>query len=48
MHLGVSDAGLMQLRGLTQLDWLDLSGTRVTEAGVNELKKALPNVKIGR
>jgi len=31
---------------LSPRDWLDLSGTPVTETGVDELKKALPNVKI--
>jgi hypothetical protein len=33
---------------LTQLRTLDVSNTSVTDAGVNELKKVLPNVRITR
>ena len=44
----VTDAGLAHLRGLTQLEVLYLISTRVTDAGVNELKKALPKVRIQR
>lgn len=39
----VTDAGLEHLRGLMQLRFLDLRGTQVTEAGVRELERALPN-----
>lgn len=42
----VSDAGLMHLRELTNLKWLDLMGTSVTEQGTQELKKAIPTLKI--
>ena len=42
----ITDAGLEHLRGLTQLRELNLSGIRVTEAAVNELRKALPNTRI--
>jgi hypothetical protein len=35
----VSDAGLENLKGLTQLQSLDLGGTRVTDAGLNDLKR---------
>jgi hypothetical protein len=44
----VSDAGLRHLRGLTQLQYLDLANTRVSGAAVDELKKALPNCEIFR
>ena len=35
-------------KGLKQLKSLNLSNTRVTEAGVAELRKALPNCQIKR
>lgn len=44
----VSDAGLTHLQGLTQLQQLYLHSTRVTDPGVAELRKALPNVTIHR
>jgi len=37
---------LEHLKGLTSLCILDLRSTQVTDAGVNELKKALPNCLI--
>jgi hypothetical protein len=33
---------------LTKLLWLDLTRTRVTDAGVAKLRQALPNCKITR
>ena len=42
----VTDAGLVHLKGLTGLKDLGLYGTKVTNAGVAELKKALPKCKI--
>ena len=44
----VSDAGLVHLKGLTNLSYLQLDGTQVTDAGVNELTRALPNLRIMR
>jgi hypothetical protein len=38
----------VQLKGLTSLCFLFLRGTHVTEAGVNELSQALPNMMIIR
>ena len=38
----VTDAGLVHLKGLPNLELLNLIGTQVTAAGVAELKKALP------
>ncbi len=42
----VTDAGLANLRGLTRLE--SLRETAVTDAGVNDLQKCLPNCKINR
>jgi Leucine Rich repeat len=44
----VTDAGLVHLRGLTGLRDLDLSWTAVSEAGVEDLRRALPDARIGR
>ena len=42
----VTDAGLVHLKGLTNLEKLYLNGTQVTAAGATELKKALPKINI--
>ncbi|MFH1918384.1 MAG: AAA family ATPase [Planctomycetota bacterium] len=42
----VTDAHLVHLKGLTSLRELYFNNTQVTDAGVNELKKALPNCRI--
>ncbi len=47
-HPQLTDAGLKHLEGLTGLQSLLLSGTQVTDAGVSEFQKALPNCKIIR
>ena len=39
-------AGLVHLKGLTKLQRLKLGGTKVTDAGVADLQKALSNCKI--
>jgi hypothetical protein len=44
----ISDSGLIHLKGLTKLSMLDLRGTPVTDAGVNELQQALPSLRIYR
>jgi hypothetical protein len=41
----ISDAGLKGLAGLKKLTAIDLRETGVTEAGLAELRKALPNLK---
>jgi hypothetical protein len=41
--LGVTDAGLVHLTGLTGLESISLRETQVTDAGISELQKALPN-----
>jgi hypothetical protein len=41
-----TDALLVHLKGLRQLKTLNLRGTRVTESGVAELQKALPQTEI--
>ena len=40
--------GLTHLKGLTKLEHLGLQGTLVTDAGVAELKKALPKCIIAK
>jgi Leucine-rich repeat (LRR) protein len=42
----VTDAGLKELAGLTSLQSLNLARTKVTKAGVEQLKKALPECRI--
>ncbi len=42
----VTDAGLVHLKSLTNLQALDLSFPRVTEAGIAELRRALPGTVI--
>jgi Leucine-rich repeat (LRR) protein len=44
----LSDDDLSHLKGLTKLSTLDLSNTRVSDAGVNELQQTLPNLRITR
>jgi internalin A len=44
----VTDAGVVQLKSLTGLQELYIGDTKVTEAGVTEIQRALPNLKIVR
>ena len=44
----VKDAGLKEIAVLKGLQELDLRGTKVTDAGVEDLQKALPTLKIKR
>jgi hypothetical protein len=44
----VTDKGLRTLKGLTALRRLDLTGTKVTDAGVKDLKKTLPKLLVIR
>ena len=41
-----TNAGLEHLKGLTSMQELDLRGTQVSDAGAEELKKALPGVEV--
>ena len=40
--------GLVHLKGLTNLQTLSLNCPKITDVGVAELQKALPNCKISR
>ena len=42
----LTDDGLSYLEGFTKLRLLDLRGTRVTQSGVESLKRSLPNTEI--
>jgi hypothetical protein len=44
----ISDEGLEHLKGFPNLEELELHGTQVTDAGIADLRKALPNVRILR
>lgn len=43
---GITDTGLKELAGLTSLQSVNLASTKVTKAGVEQLKKALPECNI--
>jgi Leucine-rich repeat (LRR) protein len=45
---GVTDNGLGYLKGIADPETLDLRGTGVTDAGVKQLQKALPALRITR
>ena len=42
----LTDAGLVHLKGLTSLVFLFLIETQITDAGIADLKMALPDCKI--
>ena len=42
----ITDAGLVHLKGLTKLVSINLIGTKVTDAGAQDLQKALPRCYI--
>lgn len=45
---GITDAGLVNLEGLTHLRRLTLIGTKVTDAGERKLRQALPKLEVLR
>jgi hypothetical protein len=48
-RVGITDEGLMQVQGLTELEELYLGEVvAVTDAGIGRLKAALPNLKVRR
>ena len=44
----ITDAGLVHLKALTELQELNLRDAKVTDAGVADLQKSLPNCKISK
>jgi len=44
----VTDAGLRHIKELTSLEELRLVGSRVTRAGLADLKRVMPSVRIRR
>jgi hypothetical protein len=42
----MTDAGLKELKGLKKLKYLSLARAQVTDAGINELKAALPGLNV--
>ncbi len=46
MEYDITDAGLPHLKQLTRLQRLSLMGTKATDVGVQELRKALPKAVI--
>ncbi len=42
----VTDAGLQHLQGLKNLEWLDVSGTKVTESGAKQFAESRPKCKV--
>jgi len=42
----ITGAGLAYLKALKKLKHLDVSGTKVTKAGIKALQDAIPDVKI--
>ena len=46
LHQIDSRAGLAHLRGLTNLNSLYVSGTKVTKSGADSLVRSIPNVKV--
>ena len=42
----ITDVGLERLKGLRQLQWLSLGGTKVTEQGIKKFQQALPSCQI--
>jgi Leucine-rich repeat (LRR) protein len=44
----ITDSGLMHLKNLSNLEARSLSYTKVTDADIAELQKALPDCKISK
>ncbi|MEO2018583.1 MAG: hypothetical protein ABGZ53_29885 [Fuerstiella sp.] len=44
----VMDAGVVHLKGMTHLEVLAIINTQITDAGLAELKAALPNCDVGK
>ncbi len=44
----ITDAGLMHLKGLKKLNWVNLARTDVSERGMAQLRRALPKASIAK
>jgi hypothetical protein len=42
----VTDSGLEHLKGLTNLEWLDVNKTQITDARLADLEASLPECRI--
>ena len=45
-HTAVSDAALPDLKRLSRLKWLYITGTRISHDGIQELQQTLPNTRV--
>jgi hypothetical protein len=45
-NTAITDAGLVHLKGLTNLDVLQIGGTRITQRGIRQLRQWLPETSI--
>jgi hypothetical protein len=45
---GITDEGMNSLKGLAHLRRLKLTGTGISEAGIRDLRKAVPQVEVAR
>jgi Leucine-rich repeat (LRR) protein len=45
-NTGLTDAAVADLKSLTNLEEMDLTGTKITAEGIETIRKALPNCKV--
>jgi hypothetical protein len=42
----LTDAGLVHIKELKKLEYLSISWTKATQAGIDDLKKSLPGLRV--